>query len=107
MFATALLWRQPLTGFDSRSWLALVILAALPTLLGHGGLNYLLRFMGPARLALWTLSEPVFATALAAWLFGEIPVPQVILGGVAILAGIILGVTGTDIRASEPPRRPG
>lgn len=93
VLAAALLWQQPLSGYDGRSWLALAVLAALPTLLGHGGLNYLLRFIGPARLALWTLSEPVFATVLAAWLFGEIPVPQVMMGGVAILAGIALGVS--------------
>lgn len=102
---------QPLSAqlrFDSTTWLALVVLAALPTLLGHGGLNYLLRYIGPARLSQWTLVEPLLA-ALAGWLlFGEVPRLQVALGGGTILLGILLGVgdgSDADSEANEN-RRP-
>ena len=44
-----------------------------------GGLNYLLRYMGPARLALWVLSEPIFATLYGLWLFEEVPSARVII----------------------------
>jgi len=82
----------PLAGYEPRSWLALGVLALFPTLLGHGGFNYLLRFLGPARLGLFTLSEPVCATLLAWPLFGEPLGLQVGLGGLAVLAGVALGI---------------
>ena len=53
--------------------------------------DYLLRFIGPARLSLFTLVEPVLA-ALAAWpLFGEVPTVQQAIGGVLTLVGVALG----------------
>jgi drug/metabolite transporter (DMT)-like permease len=85
-------WHQPLSGFSDISWRAIVVLAIFPTLLGHGGFNYLLRFMGPARLGLWTLSEPMMATLLAWPLFDEVPSVQVLIGGLAALLGVGLGV---------------
>lgn len=89
----ALATRSALTGFEPRIWASLGGMALFPTLLGHGGLNYLLREMGPARLSLWTLVEPVLAT-LAAWpLFGEVPAGQVALGGLATLGGVALGAS--------------
>lgn len=92
VLAAALFFRAPLGGYTGKTWLALALLAIFPTLLGHGGLNYLLRHMGPARLALWVLSEPVFATLYAWWLFAETPTSRVIIGGAATLGGIALGV---------------
>jgi hypothetical protein len=69
-----------------------------------GGFNYLLRFLGPARLGLWTLSEPVMATLLAWPLFHEVPSVQVIAGGVMALVGVGLGVRGA---AQALCRQPG
>jgi drug/metabolite transporter (DMT)-like permease len=104
--ATVALAGQPLLPhlrFDGNTWLALLVLAALPTLLGHGGLNYLLRYIGPARLSQWTLVEPLLAT-LAGWLlFGEVPGLQIALGGGTILLGILLGVgAGSSCRPTAP-----
>jgi drug/metabolite transporter (DMT)-like permease len=91
VLALALSTRTTLAGFDTRTWLALAALGVFPTLLGHGGLNYLLRYMGPARLGLFVLVEPVVAT-LAAWpLFGETLYPQTAIGVVLALTGVGLG----------------
>jgi drug/metabolite transporter (DMT)-like permease len=99
VLAAALATRTPLAGFDQRTWLALGALGLFPTLLGHGGLNYLLRYLGPARLGLFALVEPVVAT-LAAWpLFGETLYPQTALGVVLALGGVGLGGTA----GGEPP----
>jgi drug/metabolite transporter (DMT)-like permease len=93
----------PLLGFSPTTWVALVVLALFPTLLGHGTWNYLLRFIGPVTLSLWALSEPVLAT-LAGWaLFGETPGIRVLLGGVATLAGVALGVSGQPADRLGPP----
>lgn len=103
--AVALVWGVPLLALEPRGWAAVAGLAALPTLLGHGGLNYLLRHMGPVRLGLWTLVEPVLAT-LAAWpLFGEVPTVLVVVGGAATLLGVALGQQPTRRADSAPGRR--
>jgi len=94
VLALVLVRREPLLTLSPTTWGALVLLAIFPTLLGHGSLNYLLRFVGPARLSLFTLSEPVLATLLAWALFGEIPPPLATGGGIAALAGIALGGPG-------------
>jgi drug/metabolite transporter (DMT)-like permease len=86
-----------LHGFDRTTWLALAALGLGPTLLGHGGLNYLLRYMGPAQLSLWMLAEPALA-ALAAWpLFGERLTVQAGLGVALALAGVGLGTPRSTV----------
>jgi drug/metabolite transporter (DMT)-like permease len=83
---------QRLAPLAPTAWLAVGGLALFPTLVGHGGLNYLLRHIGPAQLSLWTLVEPVLAVAIAFPLFGEVPALQEVLGGLVTLAGVGLGV---------------
>ncbi|MCC6746830.1 MAG: DMT family transporter [Deltaproteobacteria bacterium] len=89
----ALALRLPLAGYDRRTWLALGALALLPTLLGHGTVNYLLKHVGPAQLSLWTLADPVISTFSAWPLFGERPPPQVLVGAAFTLGGVALGIS--------------
>lgn len=83
----------PLTGFPRGDWLVFLALAAGPMMLGHTGVNYAIRYV-PAYVAnLFILGEPVGAT-LIAWLLPairEVPPGQTLVGGVLILAGIVLG----------------
>jgi drug/metabolite transporter (DMT)-like permease len=85
-----------LTGYPRADWLIFIALAAGPMLIGHTGVNYALRYL-PAYLAnLAALGEPIGAT-LIAWLLpaiAETPSPQVVGGGVLIIAGLMLGVRG-------------
>jgi drug/metabolite transporter (DMT)-like permease len=97
----ALIWGAPLWGFDGRTYVALAVLAIFPTLLGHGSCNYLLRYVGPARLSLWTLCEPVLATLYAWPLFGEVPTPRILVGGAATLSGVALGVWDAAPRPAD------
>ncbi|RME42099.1 MAG: DMT family transporter [Deltaproteobacteria bacterium] len=90
----------PWRGFDRVTWFACAALAFFPTLLGHGGLNYLLRFKGPVELGLWILSEPFLATLIGWIVLGEVPAFRVIAGGILTLLGIGLGI-------SAPPPEPG
>ncbi len=82
----------PLARYDGITWTALAVLALFPTLLGHGIFNYLLRFIGPARLGLWGLAEPVLATFWAWPLFGEVPSILIIIGGLLTVVGVGLGI---------------
>ena len=83
-----------LFGHTGQDWLVFAALAAGPMLLGHGGVNYALGYL-PAYVAnLAVLGEPIGATLIAWWVpaIGEVPSPQVVLGGALIGTGILLGV---------------
>jgi len=64
-----------------------------PGLLGHGSFTLALRYMPAALLGLLSLAEPVVASVVALFAFGEVPKPLAIVGMVAVLAAIAAVVT--------------
>ena len=66
-----------------------LLLAIFSTILGHSIFSWCLKFFSPAFVSASKLLEPVVAAVFAAFLFGEIPAPMMILGGVLILAGVL------------------
>lgn len=79
-----------LGGFSAGVWLAFAALAVGPQLLGHTSFNYALRFLPAAFVAVALLGEPVGSTVLAALLLREVPSALELIGGVVILAGIVI-----------------
>ena len=71
-------------------------LAVGPMLLGHTAMNYALRYRPAYVVNLTVLAEPVGATLIGALLPGirEIPPVSTIVGGVVILAGVVLTIVG-------------
>jgi drug/metabolite transporter (DMT)-like permease len=75
-------------------WVAGVALALGPQVIGHGSMNYAVKFVAPTFLATLIITEPVFATILAWFLFSEIP-PWLTFPAMAIiLMGVILTWAG-------------
>ena len=64
------------------------LLAIFSTILGHSIFSWCLKFFSPSFVSASKLCEPVAAAVMAAFLFGEIPVPLQILGGILILGGV-------------------
>jgi len=87
--AAAVVARQPLSGFDDRTWLMFGLLAFFPSFLGHSLVNYAIRHLEAYRVNLSILVEPVVSTALAAVLFAEIPGPRFYVGAVLVFAGVL------------------
>lgn len=80
----------PLWYFSTAGWLFLVALALGPQLLGHGGINWSLKALTPAMVALVILAEPI-GSALLAWLWlGETFQPLQLAGFVLLLVGIVV-----------------
>ena len=73
----------PLLGFGWEVFVACALMALGPQILGHGSLNYAVRFFPAALIGLLGLVEPVLATVWAYFLFGEIP-SSMTLTGIAI-----------------------
>ncbi|MGQ0429899.1 MAG: DMT family transporter [Gammaproteobacteria bacterium] len=80
----------PAWGFAPGTWWALAGMALVSQLVGHSGYNWALRHLAPLYVAIVLVGEPVLASLLGWWLFGEEPGWRTFAGGVLILAGIAL-----------------
>jgi drug/metabolite transporter (DMT)-like permease len=95
----------PLRGFDGRTWLAFLLLALVPTMIGHTALNYALRYLEAGRVSALTLSEPLFAGIVAYFAWGERIPPRTALGYVLVCAGV-LAVLAAGSRPAEGVAEP-
>lgn len=64
------------------------LLAIFSTILGHSIFSWCLKFFSPSFVSASKLCESVAAAVMAAFLFGEMPVPLQVLGGILILGGV-------------------
>jgi drug/metabolite transporter (DMT)-like permease len=80
----------PLAGYPPRAWTAFLALAVVPTLAGHGLVNKSLRSLPAPTVGLFLLGEPVGASVLAYAIFGEVPGPWTVAGGILVLVALTL-----------------
>ena len=88
----AMLTATPLAPYPPREFGIFALLALGPMLLGHTGMNWALRHARAYQVNVVLLGEPLGATLLAALLPGirERPGVATIIGGIVVLAGIVL-----------------
>jgi len=95
LLPACLLTSSDLGGYRAAGWLALAGVVVGPQLLGHTVFNGLLAAVSASVVAVVMLLEPVIATALAWWLFSELPGPSFWAGAPMVLAGVWLATTGS------------
>lgn len=61
----------PLAAYSARNWTCFLLMALVPTMVGHSLLNNALRFFSAGRVATATLSEPLIAGTVAWLAWGE------------------------------------
>ncbi len=83
---------DPVLGYGAATYGWLGCLALVPQLIGHSSYNYALKYVSAALTSIATLGESVGATLLAWWFLGEVPPPQAVVGGVAVLAGMLIAM---------------
>lgn len=76
------------TGFPAEVYLWILLLAAVPQILGHSIFNYLLKYLSASYVSIALLGEPVGTVILAYFFLRESPTGLEVFGGVLILAGI-------------------
>lgn len=81
---------QSYSGYSLPTFTWIILLALVPQLIGHTGINYALRFLKPTLVASIMLLEPVGASLLALLLFGEVPGTLTIAGAALLLTGVLL-----------------
>jgi drug/metabolite transporter (DMT)-like permease len=92
LFATTLIAREPLTGYSTKTYVMIALMALGPQLIGHSSINWALGYLPAVIVALAILVEPVGATALAAIILDEYPSAPEIAGGLLVLVGVYVGL---------------
>ena len=80
----------PLLGYGAIDWAMGFCLAVFCTLLGHSVFSWCLKYLAPTYVSTAKLAEPVFASAVAFVLFGEVPGLWQIIGAAIVLWGVCL-----------------
>lgn len=82
----------PLSGYPFIEWILFFLLALGPGIVGHGILNWSLKYVKAPIVAVSILGESVGASILAYLLFSEILLWYQIIGGVFVLLGIYFAI---------------
>ena len=93
----------PFAGYEPKVWLLFVAITAGPQFLGHTVFNYLLAHVRASVVSVSLLAEPVGATLLALLILGEVPPAITLAGGLVVLAGVYVAVTGDAGARASPP----
>lgn len=80
----------PLVQYDKVTWLAFVLMALVPTMIGHTSLNAAVRYIDAGRISVLTLTEPVAAGGVAYLAWGEPFTWQTAAGYVLIGAAVMV-----------------
>ncbi len=83
-----------LTGYPAGEWAVFAGLALGPGLFGHTVINWALGHLESSLVSVSMLGEPVGATLLALVVLAEVPTGYTVVGGVVVLAGILLTAQG-------------
>lgn len=85
-----LLFRQPLAGFDTNTWLALVGMGLVPQFVGWLAINYAMGHLPAARVSVTLLGQSVVTAILGILFLNELLSLADIAGGLLVLSGIYL-----------------
>lgn len=99
----ALAFETPLLGYDPLFFLLCAAMALGPQVIGHGSFNYAIRYFPAAILGLISLVEPVGASIMAYFLFGESPGPISLAGMAIVLISIGFAIVYRSRPRAEVP----
>lgn len=88
LFAAAVATGQTFTGYAISDFGYILCMAVFCTLLGHSIFSWGLKYVSAAFISMAKLGEPVGATIMAIFLFGELPQLNQVVGGAIVIAGI-------------------
>lgn len=85
-----------LVGYDPRGYVWALLLAILAQIIGHGALNYVVKFMSPTTLTMSVQTVPVMSAVWAFFIFNEIPNGWQAIGGAILLLGVMIVLKGQN-----------
>ncbi|WP_188119944.1 DMT family transporter [Actinoplanes lobatus] len=94
LLAVCLLFGVDLTGYDSRTWAAILAIVAGAQLLGHSMFNYALQHTSATTVSVLILLEVPGAAFLAWWWLGQVPRAGSLPGLALLLTGVAVFLVG-------------
>lgn len=91
----------PLIISTSKSLLHLLALGLISTAIGHGIYNWALKYVNASTVSLVMLASPVAETVWVYFFLGQIPAITSIIGGVIVIIGTALAMTGEKEEEQE------
>lgn len=82
------------SGYPTPVYLYILLMAIFPQLVGHTSFNWAMGWVSPTLVTLSILFEPVFASLLGYFIFGEVPPTQVFFGAAVLLTGVGIAAMG-------------
>ncbi|MFB6274653.1 MAG: DMT family transporter, partial [Halothece sp.] len=79
-------------GYPAELYIYLLGMAIFSQVLGHTSFNWAVRFISPTLVTLAILFEPVSASLLGFFIFGEVPSQLVLVGALILLVGVAIAV---------------
>ena len=101
LVASVLVAREPFTGYSTKTFLMMGLLALLPQLIGHSAINWSLAYVPAALVAVAILGEAVGATILAAIVLQETPSPLEVTGALLVLTAVYVALRPGRVPAGE------
>lgn len=93
---------MPYLSYTTETFTWIALLAFVPQLIGHTGINFAMKHLDPTLVSTTLLLEPVGAAVLALALFGEVPSAVTAVGAAVLLIGL-----GMTVRSRESGARSG
>ncbi|MDY0410445.1 DMT family transporter [Virgibacillus soli] len=90
-----LIFQHSFTGYSTTQWWIFLILAIVPTFLGHSLFNWALKWLSTATISMGIVFEPVGASILAYIILDETITWSQWLGGTIIIFGLFLFIMST------------
>lgn len=92
LFIYILLKAESFGPYPFMTWVWFLLLAIVPNLLGHTLFNWSIKWVSTNVISVAVLFEPIGAAILASIIFGEELIATQIIGGIAVILGIMLFV---------------
>ena len=86
----ALIGGIQLFNFTYYEYLGLIFLGVVPTIIGHNAIYYSVKYVSPTIVSAFPLGEPIIATILAFFIFGESIDFNIYIGGSITFLGLLI-----------------
>lgn len=90
--ACSFIFRDPLSTLNTKEWYYILLLAVIPTIMGHSILNYSMKILRSQIVAIGNLSQCLFASVLAVYFLDEVPRSGFYLAALFLVLGLLVAV---------------
>ena len=80
--------RTPVLGYEWQGYFWVLLLAVLAQIIGHGVLNFVLRYLSPTTLTVTAQTVPVLSVLWALLILSETPTMTQVVGSIVLVVGV-------------------